>query len=314
MKFTRRTSLPLLLLLPILLGAFACIMPAVTQSNEDAAGTAVAATLAVILRSTQDAGSGVDLLFTDTPTSLASSTFTPLPPPSTATLLSTATWTPLPTSTFTPGFPIISVSTATNCRRGPGKVYDMVGGLMVGESAPVYARDPSGQYWYIRNPDIANGFCWLWGEYATVSGPTSALPVFTPPPTPTPRPTSTPTRTPTPAPDFNLGFDALESCSGFWVDLSFHNTGNVTFESVNMTIRDTVTSKVITVISNEFTDNTGCKSVIKKPKIGPGKAVIQSSPKFGYNPNGHKLKAVVTLCSLSGLNGYCATNSIVFTP
>ena len=40
-------------------------------------------------------------------------------------------------------------------------------------------------YWIVNNPDRP-GECWLWGQYASVSGDTSSLPVRTPPPTPTP--------------------------------------------------------------------------------------------------------------------------------
>src|SRR5512143_1701630 len=115
MRNIKRTSLPLLL---ILLGVLACGLPGVSQTSESANATAVAETLAVIFQMTQDAGSGVALLFTDTPTASPPSTFTPLPT-STWTPLPTSTWTPLPllpTSTFTTGIPMITVSTPTNCR------------------------------------------------------------------------------------------------------------------------------------------------------------------------------------------------------
>jgi hypothetical protein len=39
-----------------------------------------------------------------------------------------------------------------------------------------------------------------------------------------------------------------------------------------------------------------------------------SSPQFAYDPNGHKLKATITLCSNPGLNGTCVTKTITFTP
>lgn len=42
-----------------------------------------------------------------------------------------------------------------------------------------------GQYWIIKNPDHP-GECRLWGNYATVVGPTAKLPKYTQPPTPTP--------------------------------------------------------------------------------------------------------------------------------
>ncbi len=123
----------------------------------------------------------------------------PVAPASTAT--DTATLPPLPTPsvtlTPTPPKPSLRVATDTNCRTGPGKVYDWVGGIQVGETADIFGRDPGGQYYYIRNPDKVNDFCWIWGAYATPSGDLSGLPVFTPPPTPTPPPTAVPTATPT---------------------------------------------------------------------------------------------------------------------
>ncbi len=89
------------------------------------------------------------------------------------------------TPTATQGKPTVSVSVDTNCRTGPGKVYDWIGGLLVGEKAEVVGRSTDGQYWVIKNPD-QSGECWLWGNYATVTGSTTDLPRYTPPPTPTP--------------------------------------------------------------------------------------------------------------------------------
>lgn len=95
--------------------------------------------------------------------------------------------------------PIISVSLDTACRIGPGNVYQYLGALIVGEEAEIVARDPSSKYWYIKNPD-GNGFCWVWGEYGTIVGDTSKLPIYTPIPTPTFTPTATFTATYTPYP------------------------------------------------------------------------------------------------------------------
>ena len=95
------------------------------------------------------------------------------------TLTATVTLTP------TQEKPMVSVSVDTNCRNGPGKIYDWIGALLVGEHAEVVGRSVDGQYWVIKNPDQA-GTCWLWGNYATVTGSTSELAQYTPPPTPTP--------------------------------------------------------------------------------------------------------------------------------
>jgi hypothetical protein len=106
------------------------------------------------------------------------------------------------TPTSTP-VTLISVSVDTNCRIGPGRVYDWLGFLAVGEEVEIVARDPSGYFWYIKNP-TADGFCWVAGDYASIVGETQPLPVYTPMPTPTftptltPTPTSYPTYTPTP--------------------------------------------------------------------------------------------------------------------
>jgi hypothetical protein len=105
--------------------------------------------------------------------------------------------TPTITPTFTPAVPMVTVRVDTNCRTGPGIIYDRVGGLLVGEQAMVVGKFSGGNYWIINNPD-SSGTCWLWGEYATVSGNIAGLPEYAAPPTPTP--TFTPTPTPPNAP------------------------------------------------------------------------------------------------------------------
>jgi len=83
----------------------------------------------------------------------------------------------------------VTVSVDTNCRLGPGTAYAIVGALAVGQSAEVVGRSASSDNWIIRLPSNLAVTCWLWGQYATVTGDTSTLPVITPPPTPTMTPT-----------------------------------------------------------------------------------------------------------------------------
>lgn len=307
MRTTKRISLPLLLIL--LLGVFACIVPGIPQIDQNAAGTAVQQTLSAIIKQTEDAGQSIVDVSSDTPeaTFTAFPTFTPMAT-STPTLVPTSTLTVTPVPSWTPTFPMISVSVATNCRLGPGKVYQLVGGLPAGEWVRVYARDPGEDYWYIRNPDKPSQFCWVWGEYATVIGPVGGLAIYTPPPSPTP------TMTSTPAPDFDASYSGLQSCNGkFWADIKLKNTGTGTFRSVSMTLTDTVTKAVKTTIKDGFTDLTGCNSTTKDT-LAPGKTVIASSPAFAYNPGGHKINASITLCTATGLNGYCVTLKMTFKP
>ncbi|MDQ3004980.1 MAG: hypothetical protein M3R47_06295, partial [Chloroflexota bacterium] len=216
----------------------ACAAPAVSTPDPNALGTSIAQT--VIAGVSQSA---VPLI--SSPTFPAPTlTFTPEPPTLTPTETPTATLAIAPTSSV----PLISVSVNTNCRIGPGRVYDRVGAMLVGETAQVYGRNSTGEYWYIRNPDSGAEFCWLWGEYATLLGNVSLLPVYTPPPTPTP------------SPAFQASFAGLDACVGWWVELELENTGGVTFTSMSLTIRDTVTDVVLSQTTDNFTNLGGCSN------------------------------------------------------
>jgi hypothetical protein len=184
----------------------------------------------------------------------------------------------------------------------------MVGALLVGETAQVYGRDPTGRYWYIRNPDSGPEFCWAWGEYATVTGNTALLPVYTPPPTPTP------TFTPTPYPDFGAVYDGMETCVGWWVEIELKNTGTVPFQSMGLTVRDTVTDVVLAIFADGFTNNNGCSNVNTRDTLDVGRTRVVSAPPFNYDPTGHRIRATIILCSETGQEGTCVTETIVFTP
>jgi hypothetical protein len=244
--------------------------------------TAVAQTVVVLL--TQTAQPSIPI------TGLGSPTFTP-----------TVTLSPTPIFTSTPAIPQIVVTVATNCRVGPGKIYDRIGALLVGEVAEVYGMNPTGEYWYIRNPD-ADGYCWVWGEYATLVGDLSALPIYTPPPTPTP------------IPAFEVSYKGLETCVGWWVDLELKNTGGVPFKSVTITLRDTTNNVVLAMTTNGFTNNDGCLVSTTKDNLNPGGAHIVSSPTFNYDPTGHTINAAITVCSNKAISGTCVSQEIEFKP
>mgnify|MGYP006935321978 CR=1 FL=1 len=102
------------------------------------------------------------------------------------------TSTPLPTFTPTPSIPMAGVSVDTSCRSGPGKIYDYLGALMVGETAEVVGKRTSHKYWIIKNPDGV-GECWLWGEYASINGNIDHLTEYYVPAIPTPAIPAAPT-------------------------------------------------------------------------------------------------------------------------
>ncbi|MBM3145988.1 MAG: SH3 domain-containing protein [Chloroflexi bacterium] len=235
----------------------------------------------------------------------------PEAPTATATVTveisATSSQTPPPTLTWTPGAPMVSVSENTNCRVGPGKVYELVGALLVGEQTEIVARDPSGQYWYVRNPD-GGGYCWLWGYYATTVGNTGSLPVFTPPPTPTVTPT------PTPVIAFNASFHEVDGCVGWNIEFELKNTGQVMFQSVYTSVTDNNTAETVTSQSDSFEEWNGCLAGSTYLDLDPGDIGYTVGGMLANDPTGHNVDATVKLCTGDGLAGTCVTRNLSFTP
>ena len=84
-----------------------------------------------------------------------------------------------------------------NVRSGPGRSYDTVGILGVGQWVPALGRTPGGDWIQIAFPGAPGGVAWV---YAYLTDVTGELPIVEPPPTPTPR--TTPTIDPTLAAQF----------------------------------------------------------------------------------------------------------------
>jgi len=301
MRTLRLTSLVLVV---VLLATAGCLLPTVSITDPNAQATILAVTVDAAVGQTQVAA-GTPPTATLSPTV----TFTPSSTPTASlTPTSTLTVTPLVIFTVTPFVPMISVSVNTNCREGPGKGYNITGALLVGQTAQVFARDPTGNWWLIRDPD-GNEYCWVSDLYGTLTGYTDAVPVYTPWPTPIP------TYTATPSPGFDLSFDGLIECSGErWVELKLENTGGVTFESVEVFVKDLNNSNSVADDSNNFVDNFDCSSTRSKSQLLPGKNAVVSSPSFTWDPSGHKLRATVTLCDERDLDGECIEDSITFKP
>lgn len=141
---------------------------------------------------------------------------------------STPEFTATPELTGTPTVPEVTVSTNTNCRTGPGLAYQIIGALVIGQKGIVVGKNSATGYWIINNPG-STGTCWLFPQYATVSGDTSKLQEYAIPPTPTPTSTSTPTATPTlasPAPVNNVNIAIVCTADG----LNFKHSGMLTWE------------------------------------------------------------------------------------
>jgi len=151
---------------------FACNLQYVSQptlSLDDQAATIIAQTL--------QAGNenGTDVSITAT----SSST----PKPTVTSMIVTMG----PTATITPTYsvPMLTLREQTNCRTGPGLSYDIQFAYVKGVEREILGYYPQENYWLIKAPESATGECWIWGEYADVTGSYWVVPSLTPPPTAT---------------------------------------------------------------------------------------------------------------------------------
>lgn len=296
-----KTFLKLVIGSVLLIAAQACV-PGQPTPDLDTISTAIAQTMT--------AGPGIPVTGAGSPTFTATLIVieeSPTPQVTTVPPTETMTAIPLftPTPLLTPGVVQVYVSVPTNCRLGPSVAYTRVGGLQLGEVANVVARNATGDYWVIRNPNRASETCWLWGRYATVVGDTSQLPVFSPPPLPTP------------VPGFDASLDGLESCTDtdeWWLDMAVENTGGISFRSYFMIVTDAVTGTGRTLYGNNFIDRDGCANQENQGDLDPDDILIVSSPAFDYNPSGNRLSVRLTVCSDINQSGTCLTQNFGVTP
>lgn len=109
--------------------------------------------------------------------------------PPTATLEPTVVSTPtaLPTASNTPAASatttvtaVIKIAKPANVRTGPGLTYPPVGGLNIGDTAPVIGRDSSAQWFAISFDGAPQGTGWVSALVASFNGTINDLPVIQP--------------------------------------------------------------------------------------------------------------------------------------
>ncbi len=286
----------LVILFTLITLTIACNSPIIktpVQLDQQAVETAVQMTL--IARSTND-----------DPTQHPTNTLLPTQTPPGNT--STPTLPPPPTATATSTMPLVSVSVNTNCRLGPGTDYKIVSMLLIGEETEIVARDPSGEYWYIRNVNNPSQFCWLWGNYATPTGNYASLPVFTPMPTPTP------VYSATPSPGFTVSFNEIDSCVGWNLEFLITNTGSIIIESHSITITDNDTTKSVYISNDKFEEWNGCLVESSQSDLLPGEAGYAVSGTLLDDPSGHDIDATIRVCSENGIGGTCVVKNLSITP
>jgi uncharacterized protein YgiM (DUF1202 family) len=212
--------------------------------------------------------------------------------------------TPTLTFTFTPTVPMVSVSIATNCRSGPGNPYSILGVLATGQSAQVVGQNTQIGYWIIQLPSTGVT-CWLWNQYATVTGNTNGLPLVSPPPTPTP------------AGSFKVAYSSYQTCSsGYGIKFQISNDGGLSFESNQVTATDANASATETVSYDTFPNykSSDCSLISSVMKLDPGETGTTSVFGFPGLPTGHHFTATIKVCSQNGLQGICLEKTISFTP
>ncbi|KAF0111383.1 MAG: Uncharacterized protein FD147_990 [Chloroflexi bacterium] len=262
-----------------------------------AAEVAIAQSAMTIVAATLNAGA--QIIPTNTVAVEPLVTFTP-------TLTPTITLSPTPEGVF------LTLSKDTNCRKGPLAVFQAVTTVKAGQTVEVVGRNPENDTYYVKNPNSPGSFCWLWGQFATLTGNQVSLPVFTPQPTPTA------TYTPTPTANFSVTYNSLTGCGpDFAFKIYVKNTGSTIWQSIRVSGNDSTTGVAFLHTSNTFKEYAGCVVGITQEDLTPGEDsfVVTANPgHLNYNPAGHSISVTVTLCSEQNGAGTCMSKSLNFVP
>jgi len=145
--------------------------------------------------------------------------------------------------------------------------------------------------------------CWLWYEWATVTGNGDALPIIQSPPTPTW----------SPKPDFTFDYVGVTTCGAVkFIRLQVVNTGNLAWESFRIVAQDTVTTDTMSVQYNAFVDYSGCSHPGGVTAIAPG----ATNYAVGLAPagsGGHNVEVTLHLFTADNSGGTHMSGNINFT-
>ena len=93
---------------------------------------------------------------------------------------SAATETSLPQSTLTPT-PVtvnLTVISGIGCVNGPSESAAFAGVVKTGAVLTALGRNEANTFYYIENPSVDGGHCWVWNNYVLINGISSDLPVM----------------------------------------------------------------------------------------------------------------------------------------
>jgi hypothetical protein len=268
--------------------------PSTRQQTETAIAfdVIVQATLQDVIRMTEAAGGPL------APEGQTSEPVAPVETPSPTLVPDT----PTPNPTDIPIVPYALINQNTNCRSGPGTVFDLLYIALIGDKLPIIRISTLVDYVLIEIPGKPGELCWLWTNFAQLMGNYQALPVSTPPPTPTPEV------------NFKVVYDYMDGCVGWDPAFKLTNNGDVTFKSYYVTVTDTVTSVTYDHTASNFDKTSGCPVVQAIPQLDPGMTGWAHAYSFLYDPAGNQMTGSIKLCTGTALGGTCVTKSLSFVP
>jgi uncharacterized protein YgiM (DUF1202 family) len=193
------------------------------------------------------------------------------------------------------------VNQVTNCRSGPSTDFSIIFTAQAGTDLNIVSRTPYNNYVVVDNPNNSGQTCWLWTQYADINGDLSGLPVAAVP-------------TPPAVLAYTLSFYHIETCTNYSPAFKVVNTGTTTLQSYSISVKDRTTNTTETSNSDSFDKRNGCSDVKSIEYVDPGVTGFIYADSFSYDPNGHDMKATITLCSHNSLGGKCSSQVINFTP
>jgi hypothetical protein len=137
----------------------------VAPVSSDPNALATAVELTAVARVTEIAGSAV-------------------PATLTSTAIPTATWTSVPAVAAGPCNPLVTATVTANVRSGPDTAYDIVGSLVLGQTATIVGRNDAYTWWYIDYPGVAGNHAWIAGSVVTSACVPAVVQVVAAPPLP----------------------------------------------------------------------------------------------------------------------------------
>ena len=137
----------------------------VAPVSSDPNALATAVELTAVARVTEIAGSAV-------------------PATLTSTAIPTATWTSVPAVAAGPCSPLVTATVNANVRSGPDTAYDIVGSLVLGQTATIVGRNDAYTWWYIDYPGVAGNHAWIAGSVVTSACVPAVVQVVAAPPLP----------------------------------------------------------------------------------------------------------------------------------